>query len=793
MPTTGEVFGSAAASVAEAPWSDNAWSTPTNVFADDAATANVTQATFDSPDQTEVLKVSGFDFSSIPDDATIDGVTARINAWFRAGQGTGSLDLCQLLNVSGAKVGTNQCATPVVLTSTTTTVITKGSTSDLWGNALTPAWVKDPDFGIALGILATAANADVDIDYVTLEVQYTPSPHATVTPGTVTAVATVPAPTVIVPSGGPSREFDGADDFVRVGAGNVSGLGTGAYTIATSCLKPNADVGATFWTCDAAAPGTHGLALLELPTEFQMFHEGNVAGFGSAPAPADSLWSLVLVTKAAGTATPRIHIYNYNTATWHHSDATATLPALAAGRDSVQFGGGPGNFYAGRCAAAAAWDGVVLSDVQIETMEAALQAWADLAPDAGWKLNQASIATPVEDFTGGGADQTAITGTTVASNGPVPFDFSVEYGATAAPTTVAAVATVPTASVGGNVVAQPTTVAAVATVGAPVVSTPITGGAGLQLRGGSGMTLRSGETLRGGTGAVSPDATITPGTVIALATVPSATVSGAAAVTATTVAATGTVGTATPAAGSAAVPVRVAAVATVGAPAVSAGARLAPATVAGTATVGAPAVSAGARPTPAVVAATATVPPPAVSAGGTATITPAAVSAVATVPAATLSVGSRLAPSTVAATAAVPAPTARAGATITPVRVAATASVAAPTVSAGAGATVTPVRVAATASVPSVTVRGSVLIAPATVTAIAAIGAPTLTIGVSLFASTATATATIGAAVIPPTSPPDPFPYRFEFIEPRPPQFTERPPPTYTEPRRHAAHREGHP
>jgi hypothetical protein len=34
--------------------------------------------------------------------------------------------------------------------------------------------VKDPDFGVAIGVLSTAANTDVDVDYVTLEVTYNP-------------------------------------------------------------------------------------------------------------------------------------------------------------------------------------------------------------------------------------------------------------------------------------------------------------------------------------------------------------------------------------------------------------------------------------------------------------------------------------------------------------------------------------------------------------------------------------------------------------------------------------------
>ena len=175
MTSTGQVSPSSATTVAEGNWSDDTWNTPTNIFADDGNTANVIAASFDSPDQTFVLKASGFNFSAIPDYADIAGVTCRVNAFFRAGQGTGSMDLLQLLDTAGAKVGTNQCATPVVLSSTTSTVITKGGASDKWANALTPAWVKDSDFGVAIGILATAANADVDVDHVTLEIEYAAS------------------------------------------------------------------------------------------------------------------------------------------------------------------------------------------------------------------------------------------------------------------------------------------------------------------------------------------------------------------------------------------------------------------------------------------------------------------------------------------------------------------------------------------------------------------------------------------------------------------------------------------
>ena len=171
--TTGAKFPTLGETVSESPWSDNTWTSPTNIFSYNAATASVTAPPFYTPYQTYVLKATGFDFSSIPDGSTIDGVIVRVNSWYRSGEGSGSMDLCQLLDTSKAKIGTNNCATPVALTTDDTTIITKGGSSDKWGNSLTAAWVKSSNFGVAIGILATAANADVDVDYVTVEIYYT--------------------------------------------------------------------------------------------------------------------------------------------------------------------------------------------------------------------------------------------------------------------------------------------------------------------------------------------------------------------------------------------------------------------------------------------------------------------------------------------------------------------------------------------------------------------------------------------------------------------------------------------
>lgn len=190
MASTGAKFPSSVQDISESPWSDNSWTGDGNIYADDGSTAYITASTYDNGDQSYVLKAYNFDFSDIPDGATILGVTCRVNTWYRSGAGSGALDLLQLLNTSRAKVGTNQCSTQVALTTNNATVITKGSSSDLWGNELSSAWVKNSNFGVAMGIKATANNADVDIDYVTLEIEYEVSGETVTGAGTSDSTST---------------------------------------------------------------------------------------------------------------------------------------------------------------------------------------------------------------------------------------------------------------------------------------------------------------------------------------------------------------------------------------------------------------------------------------------------------------------------------------------------------------------------------------------------------------------------------------------------------------------------
>lgn len=172
MASTGELYATAAQTIAEAPWSDNTWENPNNALGSpDGINAAITASTYDSGDQSYVLKLYAFGIS-IPAGSTIDGVIVRCYDVYTLLGTTAGIGLMQLLNISRAKVGTNKAATEVPVSEFGGT-FTFGAANDLWGNALTEAWVEDPDFGVAFGMWARSANTDVFLDTIGIEVFYT--------------------------------------------------------------------------------------------------------------------------------------------------------------------------------------------------------------------------------------------------------------------------------------------------------------------------------------------------------------------------------------------------------------------------------------------------------------------------------------------------------------------------------------------------------------------------------------------------------------------------------------------
>jgi hypothetical protein len=167
----GHIAPTAAQSISESPYSNNGWNSPEFIYS--SGEASITAATFGTGDLSYVLKGYSFNFSAIPDGATIDGVEVIINARHGSDALPVTISLAQLLDTSRVKVGTNQYSSPQTLT-TSAADYTVGGAADLWGNALTPAWVKDADFGVALGFTAGGNKAKVYVDSVTMKVWYTP-------------------------------------------------------------------------------------------------------------------------------------------------------------------------------------------------------------------------------------------------------------------------------------------------------------------------------------------------------------------------------------------------------------------------------------------------------------------------------------------------------------------------------------------------------------------------------------------------------------------------------------------
>ncbi|MFF0378757.1 fibronectin type III domain-containing protein [Actinoplanes missouriensis] len=191
---------------------------------------------------------------------------------------------------------------------------------------------------------------------------------------------------------------------------------------------------------------------------------------------------------------------------------------------------------------------------------------------------------------------------------------------------------------------------------------------------------------------------VTPGTVQAVASIPTPTVIASSSASRS--------------------PSTVAAVAAIPSPTVQVTSSVtrSPATVAAVAAIPAPTVQAGTSATrsPATVGAVTAIPAPAVQATSIATRTPATVIASTAIPTPAVSAGSTttVSPATVQAAAAIPAPSVRTETVVTLTTVAGVAAIASPTVIGQADRTVSPATVMAVASIPTPLVRTGVFVTP---------------------------------------------------------------------------------
>lgn len=233
------------------------------------------------------------------------------------------------------------------------------------------------------------------------------------------------------------REFDPVtNDEIQCAVGALSDFTFGTYVILVERMVEGA--GHTI-----VAPHTSGGTGAGLRVGHTEFNDTSLVAGDGAPSNVGSvgtanIYRVYVWRKGTGSLTPRLSTFNKSTATWSHGNGHAAIGdgTAPSSTGTIRFNigqfTGRGHY---RIAAIAAWKTVkwaadTTGDDQIVAagLETAYQNWIDNVPDAAWKFNQAATTTAVVDDTGNGADETAITGTTVVDDPDLTFDYSLSSG-----------------------------------------------------------------------------------------------------------------------------------------------------------------------------------------------------------------------------------------------------------------------------------------------------------------------------------------------------------------------------
>lgn len=113
-----------------------------------------------------LLKVTNFQFT-IPDDATITGVSVDVKRW--AASLSAITDGSVKLVKAGSTIGDDKASASTWSTAPVTVIY--GNSSDMWSLSLTPNDINDINFGCVISGSA-ALIATLSIDYVTVTIYY---------------------------------------------------------------------------------------------------------------------------------------------------------------------------------------------------------------------------------------------------------------------------------------------------------------------------------------------------------------------------------------------------------------------------------------------------------------------------------------------------------------------------------------------------------------------------------------------------------------------------------------------
>lgn len=226
----------------------------------------------------------------------------------------------------------------------------------------------------------------------------------------------------------PSRSFNGTTDRLTMAIGGNTGFTFG--TVAAILNRPVAGAFHTWMGLHTSGGTGRAAWQVDSGDEFSWWN-GSAARAATFTVPT-SVWLLVVMRKATGTAQVRASIYRFDTAAWTHLNAGATIANNtspgASGTIAVDYE--TSEPWRGLLAVRGIWTNLVpwaantTGDAQIVAagLHTALANWVTAAPTSVWRFDQAAVTTSVSDLVGT-AHQSARTGTTVSASVPTGFAF----------------------------------------------------------------------------------------------------------------------------------------------------------------------------------------------------------------------------------------------------------------------------------------------------------------------------------------------------------------------------------
>lgn len=274
-----------------------------------------------------------------------------------------------------------------------------------------------------------------------------------------------------------ARLFDGTDDKITCSIGGLTAVTVAGTRVAIVRRAANSANHSLISLADASSYSS--LWSFNDTNNLRLFGQGLGLGDSTFTVTSSDGWVLVASTKATGSVPLSSYKYVYGTDAWTVNTTAGNVADGTApgGSGSVKIGAyydGLGSFFNGEMAAAAVFNRA-LTQAEIEALAHSLMAWRDAAPSALWILDQDQTSQPVYDLSGGGANQSAIVGTSAASSSsPVAYgERFIEVTpiravhAETAPPAVQGVVTIPAPDVSASVNAHPSPIAAAAIIPAP--------------------------------------------------------------------------------------------------------------------------------------------------------------------------------------------------------------------------------------------------------------------------------------------------------------------------------------